>query len=181
MIRYLACGVMLAALSAPAATLEYLSLEEMASKATAIVRGRVAGKDAVELGPVIYTRYSIEILEQWKGPNERTVTVLSPGGTLNGLRQVFPGSPVLEEGAEYVLFLWTGSSGITQIVGLSQGLFVVERSADGETSFQQAGPREPLLDSKSGRLITERPLRFKLTELRSRIRAVAARDGGGNR
>ena len=55
-----------------------------------------------------------------------------PGGVVNGIRQSVTGAPELKPGQEYVLFLWTSRSGLTQVIGLSQGLFKVsEEGSEG--------------------------------------------------
>ena len=82
------------------------------------------------------------------------------------------------KGVEYVLFLWTGPSGRTQVTGLSQGVFEVVRAEgaaaravrrSGESSVflpaADAGPEAESLDDLS------------LDELRARIARATARDG----
>jgi len=179
MRRVFLLSLVLGSLAIHAASLEYLSLEEMASKSTAIVRGRVTSVSAFERGSVIYTGYSVQVLEQWKGTPESSIQIALPGGALDGRRQLFGGIPVLEVGAEYVLFLWTGPGGLTQIIGLSQGLFVLERDDAGQIRASQAGTTEPMLDPKTGRLAAERPLRLRLSELRLRARTASQGRGAG--
>ena len=58
----------------------------------------------------------------WKGAEAPVVDVYLHGGTFQGLRQTFSGTPELTEGADYVFFLWAGKSGNRQIIGLSQGV-----------------------------------------------------------
>src|SRR5438270_3614462 len=115
--------LVLATGSAPAATLQQLSMDQMTQSASAIVRARVTGSSASFTGSTIYTHYKLEILETWKG--FPAAAVMLPGGVANGYRQSFPGVPELQTGSEYVLFLWTSSTGITHLVGLGQGLFNV--------------------------------------------------------
>src|SRR5580658_2185587 len=137
--------------SAAAATLQQLSLDQMAQSATAIVRARVTGSSASLTGSTIYTHYKLEISETWKGAP--AAEVMLPGGVAGSYRQSFPGVPALQTGAEYVLFLWKSSkTGITHVVGLSQGIFNVTQQADG--SFQVDRPRigETMLDA-AGRLV----------------------------
>ena len=74
-------------------------------------------------GPVIYTHYQLQVSERYKGAAESTVDLAIPGGVVNGIRQVWGGAPQLDSGDEYVFFLWTGKSGLTQVMGLTQGLF----------------------------------------------------------
>src|ERR1700689_3728669 len=119
--------------SGAAATLQQLSMDQMTQRSTAIVRARVTGSSASLTGSTIYTHYKLQISETWKGvPGTE---VMLPGGVAGGYRQSFPGVPSLQTGAEYVLFLWKSSStGITHVVGLSQGIFSITQQDDG--SFQ---------------------------------------------
>ena len=83
------------------------------------------------------------VSEQLKGASGSSLDVVVPGGTANNLRQIYSGAPQLNVGGEFVLFLWTGPSGLNQIMGLTQGLFrlspgasssVVTRAASTELS-----------------------------------------------
>jgi hypothetical protein len=157
-----------------AATLQRLELDEMTQKATGIVRGRVLASYARLHGSVIYTHYRVQVLERWKGAEAAEVDVVLPGGTANGLRQSFPGSPKLTEGSEYILFLWTGSSGLTNVMGLTQGIFDVQRGAGGEVIALRAATTETMLDA-AGRLVRDEAVRMNLQELRGRVSVSLAR------
>ncbi|MGA2598728.1 MAG: hypothetical protein ABSH09_17260 [Bryobacteraceae bacterium] len=109
---------------AQATTLQQLSLNDMILKSSAIVRGQVQITGSTVRGSNIYTQYTVKVIEQWKGAPAAQINFAVPGGTANGLRQTIAGSPSLNNGQEYVLYLWTSRSGLTQIIGLSQGLFV---------------------------------------------------------
>jgi hypothetical protein len=113
-----------------AATLERLTIDEIAQQATAVVRGRVGEARAVRFGALVYTLHRFEAEEQWKGAAVAGLEVAVPGGTYEGVTYSFGGTPELKAGEEYLLFLWTGPSGRTQIVGLSQGVFRVVRRSD---------------------------------------------------
>lgn len=165
-----------AALSAGAATLERLTLDEMIAKSTAIVRGRVVATWAAPRGAVIYTHYRIQVSERWKGPQAAQVEVVVPGGVAGGLRQSFSGAPRLAEGAEYVLFLWTGANGLTQIIGLTQGLFDLTRDTSGAMVAVRRATSETLLDPSTGRPVQDEPLRLRLAELSGRIQSRLARE-----
>ena len=69
----------------------------------------------------IYTFYQAQVLDTLERHRPVRRSVAMPGGTANGYRQSFPGTPQLTEGKEYILFLWTSKSGLTQIIGLTQG------------------------------------------------------------
>jgi hypothetical protein len=161
--------LLLVAVPAGAATLEKLSLEEMIQKSTAIVRGRATGLRTVARGPVIYTLYQVQVAEQWKGPAAAQVEVAVPGGAMNGLRQTFSGAPNLQEGTEYVLFLWTGRNGLTQVIGLSQGKFELSKDEKGDETLHRAAAANPMIDSH-GRPVEDAPLRMSLRRLNERIR-----------
>lgn len=110
-------------------TLQQLSLNDMILKSTAIVRGRVQLTGCTFRGSNIYTQYTVQVIELWKGPSATQIKFAVPGGSANGLRQTIAGSPNLTNGQEYVLYLWTSRTGLTQIIGLSQGLFVSANGA----------------------------------------------------
>lgn len=152
---------------ARSATLERLSLEDMIAQSTAIVRAKVTGSYAIRRGPVIYTYYSLQTSEQLKGPKPSVVAV--PGGTLNNLRQTFPGAPELKNGDEFVFFLWTGSSGITQIMGLTQGLFRISTAGSGDAVATRLATAELMLERGTGREVKDQTLVLNLSELRSKI------------
>ncbi len=169
-------GILLAAMAGlgPATTLEQLSLEQMAGRATAIVRGRITATWCAARGPLIYTHYRIQVSDHWKGPVASEMEVVVPGGTLGGLRQSFAGTPKLREGNEYVLFLWRGPSGLTHILGFTQGVFDLKRDAAGELVAARAAAPEVMLDPASGRPVGDVPLRLRLDDLDRRIRAALA-------
>ncbi len=149
-------------------TLQQLSLGEMAQKSTAIVRARVTGSSEVLRGTDVYTVYQLETLEALKTPNGiQPVDVAVPGGVAGGLRQVVEGAPVLRAGREYVLFLWTGRSGLTQLMGMSQGLFSVERMA-GDVIATRAAAGEQILDG-AGRAVRDEGLSMPWPELKSKV------------
>jgi hypothetical protein len=157
-----------------AATLERLSLDEMIAKSTAIVRGRVISSSASLHGAVIYTHFDVQVLERWKGPDSPQVDVAVPGGTAGGLHQTFSGAPKLSVGDEYILFLWTGESGITHVIGFSQGVFSLESDGEGGMIAARAASSETMLDARTGRVVNDASLRVRLSDLRSRVSRVLA-------
>ncbi len=164
--------VLWACCSAGAATLQQLSMEQMTQDATAIVRARVTGSTASFTGSTIYTHYKLQVSESWKGA--APAEVMLPGGVAGGYRQSFPGVPVLHAGSEYVLFLWTSAStGITHLVGLTQGLFDVTPQPDGSILATRARIGETILDT-SGREVKDHAVRTKLTDMKTRVRRVSA-------
>ena len=152
-----------------------LSLDDMITQSTAIARVRVTGSYAAWRGPVIYTYYRAQILERWKGPGGASVEVALPGGTAGGSRQDYPGTPQLAEGKEYLIFLWTSRSGLTQIIGLTQGLFDLSQDGDGTLSAVRAASTNSMLDPRTGQTIKDQPIRMQLRELTTHISTLLAK------
>ena len=158
---------------AGATTLQQLSLDDMVRQSTGIVRAKVTGSHSELRGQNIYTYYHLQILEAAKAPRPETpgqaIEVAVPGGSLNGIRQVAIGAPQLSTGSEYVVFLWTSKSGLTQIIGLSQGLFQTARDASGNIRLTRAASAEPMFD-KRGQETSGDPVEMPWSEMRARIR-----------
>jgi hypothetical protein len=79
----------------------------------------------------------------------------------------------LTVGAEYVLFLWTGRSGLTQVIGLSQGLFSVipdpsNRALPANSTVVRAAATETMVDA-NGNVAADQAVRLLWGDLRSRI------------
>ena len=166
--------------SVSATTLERLSLDTMVGKSTAIVRARVIGTSAETRNGSIYTRYTLQVSETWKGAIGTKVEVSVPGGTLNGLRQTVPGAPVLDSSDDLVLFLWKGSSGRFQVIGLSQGLFYVNRDDSGVAMIERPGVKELMIDGQTGRAVQDVTVRMPLGEMKTRVVTKVAEMQAGN-
>jgi hypothetical protein len=159
------------------ATLERLSLEDMISKSTAIVRGKVTGSYAAFSGPIVYTHYALQVSERLKGSVGSTVEVVVPGGSANGVRQSLAGTPAFDVGDEFVFFLWTGKSGLTQVIGLTQGLFRLAADGSADPVVTRSATRELMLDSSTGRPVKDQTLTMHLSQLRTRISSGLASAG----
>lgn len=156
-----------------AATLQRLSLEEMADKSTAIVRARIGACSPAFQGPTIYTTCQLSVIERWKGTAAGSLAVSIPGGSARGVRQTFSGAPEVPSGEERILFLWTGRSGLVQVIGLSQGIMTVEKMSDGTEIAVRAPVRDRMLDG-AGRPVWDEGVEMPLHQLR---RTVMARVG----
>jgi len=151
-----------------ATTLQRLAVDDMIRQSTAIVRATVTGTYAVQRGLDIYTYYQFQVTETLKAGPAKIQEVAVPGGALNGQRQLAAGSPQLTKGQDYVIFLWTGKSGMTQVIGLSQGLFTVMQDDSSQTVLVR-GPVDGLMLDRSGRVVSDRGLTIKLSDLRTQI------------
>jgi hypothetical protein len=181
-MRVLFAILLLAGLT-PATTLQHLSLDEMAQKSTAIVRGRVQSCLGQFRGPVIYTHCQVTVTEQWKGAaSPSSVDVAVMGGSAadtsgNRLVQNFPGAPQLAVGQEYVMFLWTGKSGITQIIGFSQGVFDLKTlSLNSAVTAVRPAANEPML-GPDGSPVKPESIEMSLAQLRAKVAKALGASG----
>ena len=169
LMRVVAISVFLASVSIPAGAtiLQRLTLDEMAQKSTSIVRAKVTGSSEIIRGGEIFTTYKFDVLQSLKsGPRVREVAV--PGGVAGGMRQAVAGAPTLRAGLEYVLFLWTSRSGLTQLMGMSQGLFSVERTTTGDLLASRSAAGEQMLDL-AGHAVRDEAVSIPLAELKAKV------------
>jgi hypothetical protein len=159
------------AVALPAATLERLSLDDLIGKSTMIVRGKILNSYTATSGPVIYTHYRIQTSETLKGTPNGVVEIQLPGGISGNLRQTFAGVPQFKSGDEYVFFLWTGKSGSTQVLGLTQGLFSVAPGGGKDPLTTRTASHEVMLERGSGKQVKDQTLTMHLSELRARIQS----------
>ena len=159
------------------ATLERLSLNDMTNRSTAIVRARAVSSSPVLIGSTIYTKTRFQVLERWKGPEGATVDVTEPGGASGQMSQNFPGVPRFSPGQELLLFLWTGPSGRTQVIGLSQGVFEVTRSAaTGEVEVSRQPSGERMVAPGTGAPVEEEAITMPLPKMVWRIQQAMERN-----
>jgi hypothetical protein len=164
------------AASLGATTLQKLGLDEMIHQSTGILRAKVTGSRAalVGSGSDIYTYYQLNVLESLKGETRPEIAV--PGGAAGGHRQVIAGAPELTTGREYVLFYWTSRSGLTQLLGLSQGLFSERADVAGNPLLVRPASTETML-GKDGTPIQDQATSLRLSDLRARVRSQLAKGG----
>lgn len=167
-----------AALLAPAATLEQLTLEQLARESTAVVRGRVTGEHTIQAGPLLYTVKTIEVAHWWKGEPQPTVEVALPGGRLGNQQQRFGGAPLLQPDTDYVLFLWTGPSGRTQITGFSQGVCELREGPDGSLRVMRRPSSDVVLTPDGSAASGDGAVDLTLDEFSRRVAAAVAGAAG---
>jgi hypothetical protein len=170
--------------SARATTLRKLSIDDMIQQSTAIMRVKVTGSSAAFRGKDLYTSYQLQVIENMKSGSTssmpQSLSVAVPGGVAGGIRQMVAGAPVLASGQEYVIFLWTSKSGLTQVIGLSQGLFAVTQNSAGAAAIVRQPSISTMLN-QSGQVVTDQPVSMTLTALRSEIQSVlGAVNAGGS-
>ncbi|MGA2879753.1 MAG: hypothetical protein ABSG13_12455 [Bryobacteraceae bacterium] len=157
-----------------ASTLQRLTMTDMIQKSTMIVRGTIQpGSSAAFRGSMIYTHYQLSVKTAFKGTPGSTIDVAVPGGVLNGIQQPVAGAPAFTPGQDTIFFLWTSKSGLTQVIGLSQGLFSVTTNAQGQVMVSRGTTSQTMLDS-SGQTVSDSSIQMPLTQLVSNIQAVLA-------
>jgi hypothetical protein len=173
--RLIALGLAVGCLALlPASTLLRLSLNDMILKSTVIVRGTLQpGTSAAFRGALIYTHYQLAVSTAYKGSPGKSIDVAVPGGSLNGITQPVAGAPLLTPGQNYVMFLWTSKSGLTQVIGLSQGLFTISTNAQGQL-IASRGPASATVLDAAGNTVVDSTLQMPLSQLVSQIQSVLA-------
>ncbi len=144
-----------------------MSLEELIRQSTSVVRGAPLSTRVERDGSLIYTVYKFAVSDRWKGEMGSNIEVSLPGGSIGGLTQNFGGVPHLETGHEYVVLLWTGPSGRTQIIGLTQGLFSMRGQAGDLRLVQASSSDVVLLPGAAGTQQLDLPLSQFVQSVRS--------------
>ena len=108
--------------------------------------------------------------DRWKGTGGVVEDMAVQGGVLNGMREVWEGTPELVDGQDYLLFLWHSSLGTNLILGLSQGLFAVDAHA--QEAVQAATTGHMVNDS--GSEVTRGAVRMNLAQMRKYVQRVIA-------
>jgi hypothetical protein len=157
--------------SAWATTLLKLSTDQMIQQSTSIVRAKVAGSSTGYVGRDIYTTYQLQVTENLKSSSPASLQVAIPGGVVGRYRQMVPGAPSLISGQEYVLFLWTSKSGLTLVMGLSQGLFAVTQDSSGNSILVRPAAIATMLNS-AGQQVADQTISMTLAALRTEIQNV---------
>jgi hypothetical protein len=161
----------------PGSTLQQLSLNDMIVKSTTIVYGTAQPSYTAFRGSMIYTHYQVQVINSYKSSLVRYWDVAVPGGVVNGVRQSVAGAPVLTAGQNYFLFLWTSPGGLTQVIGLSQGVFNVGANSAGDLIVSRGATTETMLNA-SGQVVTDSTIQMTMGQMVNRIQNVLAGGSG---
>ncbi len=173
-----AIAVILSTRSAPASTVQLLSNDDLIARSTSIVRGKILSESGTLRRSTIYTNYRLQVLEVMKGAADAQIDVAVPGGVAQGIREIVSGAPKLQTGTEYVLFLWTSPSGLTQILGLSQGLFLSVQQTNGTMlAVRPGGSAATLVDIKTGKTSSDSGSQMSVGDIRKLVNALPASPG----
>jgi len=125
-VKLLALLLLLLAAPALASAALQMDVPALTAAATDVIDGQVVSSRSVWTGDHrrIVTRVVVEVREAWKGGATGRITVVQPGGELDGIGQHVSGVAALSSGERVVLFL-ERSGAQHRIVGLAQGVYRV--------------------------------------------------------
>jgi hypothetical protein len=109
-----------------ATTLKAFSLEQLAARSDAVVRGRVGPSQGVWKDRVIHTMTEVAVSQVLRGNAPATVVVAQLGGRVGNDWMPVAGVAPLEPGEDVVLFLRAQPDGTWVLCGMSQGKLAVE-------------------------------------------------------
>ncbi len=103
--------------------------------ASDVVQGRVTGTrtEWTDDHSRLVTFIEVDVQKTWKGRAAGRLTVVQPGGQRDGLAQRVAGVALLDVGDELALFL-ERQGPLWRVVGLSQGVYRIDRPADGSAA-----------------------------------------------
>ncbi|HEX8172460.1 MAG TPA: hypothetical protein VF824_18135 [Thermoanaerobaculia bacterium] len=150
-----------------------VSFDEKVDNAASIVLGRVVSQEARwdDARRWILTYSTFEIEKTFKGFPARQMTVVTPGGEVDGIHQETVGVPRFARGDERVLFIRNSQAGPT-VLYFDQGNYEVVQEGS-EKFVQPASSGAVLIDTQRGMAAaaeSARPLRAFEAEVRDSLR-----------
>lgn len=156
-----------------------VKFEEKVDGAAAIVVGRCVKTesrwDAQKRFIVTYSTFEVE--KTMKGRADSTVTVVTPGGEVDGIRQETIGAPSFAPGDENVLFVANSAAGPT-VLFLDQGAYDI-RTEGSQKIVEPVQSEAVRVDTQRGVAVaTEEPKSLDMFEraVRERVRERRAQD-----
>lgn len=157
-----------------------LDLDALTDKSTRVVIGKAASGtarwDAARAG--IWTHYPVTVSETLKGEAEASIEVAIRGGVVGTTGQHVSGAGKLEDGKEYLLFLWKDDAGRWQLQGMIQGAFELKtRDATLYAANSLTGLTivDPATHKPTGESAGQE---YRLDDARARIKARAKPEAG---
>lgn len=158
--------------SASAAVAEWKSFEQKVDEADAIVRGELISSESRRDpdGRWIRTWSTFRVDEVMKGSGTpATVTVVTPGGVVDGIHQETVGAPSFVTGQEQIIFLDSTAEGTVPLY-LEQGVYDVSRDERDRLLVRPSLSNLILYDDQTGKVIPAEATRT-IEDFRSEIRA----------
>lgn len=166
-------------MKAEGATVEAMSLEEMAERADMIFIGRSIGSraDWNAQHTRIYTHTTFEVERFLKGGSgERSMTIRLWGGQVGALRSMVPGTPDFTTGEQVLLFCVGSEARVPTLLGLALGKFTLTTNDIGQTILKRDISGLVLVNYRTDSpQAGTPPTRYLLSEVESRIRVALGR------
>jgi hypothetical protein len=143
---------------ADASTQRNVPFEEKVEKAAAIVMGRCVKTEARwdENKRWIRTYSTFKVDRAIKGQQSGELTVVTPGGSVDGVHQETIGSPAFEPGSEHVLFVTNTAAG-PSVLYLDQGAYDVVTDSRGEKIIEPMQSQSVRIDTQRGVAVDPEP------------------------
>lgn len=170
------------AITLRATTLAQLSLEQLTSAATVVVRGKCTGAETLWRDGEIWTVTSFSAEDVWKGSLPQEFKIWTIGGRVGPITSYVPGTPQFIPGEEFVLFLEPTSYGTLSITAWGEGTFLVRRNPfTGESRVTQASASMRVFDPITGKFHDAGFRNWPLGRLKSRVIAAELDETGHRR
>jgi hypothetical protein len=165
-------------IAAEASLARAVTFDDKVENAAAIVLGKCTAQRA-QWDPdhrwiLTYSTFKVE--KAMKGSMQPEVTVVTPGGAVDGVHQETIGMPAFREGADNVLFIRNTAAGPT-VLYFEQGAYEVVPDAKGERIVQPVASNAVHIDPQRGMAVGPegaRPLRQFESEVNVSLRRAAA-------
>lgn len=161
---------------ASATTIKPLSVEELTTRSTHVVRARAVESHSAwnAQHTLIYTETRFTTEENLKGTAPATFTVRRIGGSAEGYTQKVSGVRPWQAGEEAVLFLHPSeaSDGTYSVTGLMQGNFMVRHTSTGTELVSNGAADVTAFDSATGAVSHYGGTSMSLQELKRRVSSV---------
>ena len=132
----------LAVAPAHSTTMVSQSVEQLATRSTAVVRAMtVATRSSWTASRAIETTAGLRVIESLAGSFGRgqEIEVVVPGGEIDGIQMIAIGAPLFTVAEEVVVFVERVTSDRLGVIDLAQGKFEVRRDAAGVERLTRAG------------------------------------------
>src|SRR3954451_5286976 len=138
-------------IAAEASLARAASFDDKVENANAIVLGKCTNQradwDSSHRWILTYSTFKVE--KAMKGTMQPEVTVITPGGSVDGIHQDTIGMPVFHEGADNVVFIRNTASGPT-VLYFEQGAYDVFRDEKGNRIVQPVASDSVHIDTQRG-------------------------------
>lgn len=155
------------------------TVEELTEKSAVVVEGKVLSQRVVYEGETgrVWTVSKLEVEDGLHGAvkADSKLDVYVPGGRVAGMEQQVSGAAQLTDGARMVLFLWRDDADRLQVLGESQGAFLLVRDRRRDTWIARNDTSGLVLVDAEGERTESRGTELTADELRRRVRVESRR------